>query len=182
MQRSILDPSLHLDLDCRASPPFWTICGRPRDYHAHPVPAFGDPAPDLLIVGLAPGCTTPTAAAAPSRDYASVLLSDPAPIRLSKRTFWKCMPMRAASSSSKRKAGNREASAALPAATVARSSASALPSESEAVQLVDENQANAIPPLRKTKAPAHVDAGITRPWTFTTPHTMAAHPVARLRK
>jgi len=27
----------------------------PPDYHARPVPAFGDPAPDLLIVGLAPG-------------------------------------------------------------------------------------------------------------------------------
>ncbi|OYZ25207.1 MAG: hypothetical protein B7Y27_15455 [Hydrogenophilales bacterium 16-64-40] len=41
---------------------------------------------------------------------------------------------------------------------------------------------NAIPMLRKTEAPAYVDAGITRPWTLTTPHTMASHPVVGLRK
>jgi uracil-DNA glycosylase family 4 len=47
------------DIDCRACPRLATFLDEVRarhpDYHARPVPAFGDPAPRLLIVGLAPG-------------------------------------------------------------------------------------------------------------------------------
>jgi hypothetical protein len=50
---------MHFDLDCRTCPRLATFLDEVRvrhpDYHARPVPAFGDPAPDLLIVGLAPG-------------------------------------------------------------------------------------------------------------------------------
>lgn len=44
-------------------------------YHARPVPAFGDPDPDLLIVGLAPGMHGANASGRPfTGDYAGILL------------------------------------------------------------------------------------------------------------
>jgi len=50
---------MSFDPDCRACPRLATFLDEVRvrhpDYHARPVPAFGDPAPGLLIVGLAPG-------------------------------------------------------------------------------------------------------------------------------
>jgi uracil-DNA glycosylase family 4 len=52
--------------DLRASHP---------DYHNAPVPAFGDPAPQLLIVGLAPGLHGANASGRPfTGDYAGILL------------------------------------------------------------------------------------------------------------
>ncbi len=45
------------------------------DYHAAPVPAFGDPDPRLLIVGLAPGMHGANASGRPfTGDYAGILL------------------------------------------------------------------------------------------------------------
>lgn len=45
------------------------------DYHARPVPAFGDPSPRLLIVGLAPGMHGANRSGRPfTGDYAGVLL------------------------------------------------------------------------------------------------------------
>jgi uracil-DNA glycosylase family 4 len=45
------------------------------DYHALPVPAFGDPAPRLLIVGLAPGYHGANRTGRPfTGDYAGILL------------------------------------------------------------------------------------------------------------
>lgn len=45
------------------------------DYHCAPVPAFGDPDPRLLIVGLAPGLHGANASGRPfTGDYAGVLL------------------------------------------------------------------------------------------------------------
>ena len=45
------------------------------DYHNKPVPAFGDPASRLLIVGLAPGMHGANATGRPfTGDYAGVLL------------------------------------------------------------------------------------------------------------
>jgi uracil-DNA glycosylase len=45
------------------------------DYHAAPVPAFGDPDPRLLIVGLAPGMHGANATGRPfTGDYAGILL------------------------------------------------------------------------------------------------------------
>ncbi len=50
---------MNFDPDCRACPRLATflddIHTRYPAYHARPVPAFGDPHPKLLIVGLAPG-------------------------------------------------------------------------------------------------------------------------------
>lgn len=50
---------MHFDPDCRACPRLATFLDdvhtRYPTYHARPVPAFGDPHPRLLIVGLAPG-------------------------------------------------------------------------------------------------------------------------------
>lgn len=50
---------MDFDLDCHACPRLATFLDEVRvrhpDYHARPVPAFGDPAPGLLIAGLAPG-------------------------------------------------------------------------------------------------------------------------------
>ncbi|MDP3123219.1 MAG: uracil-DNA glycosylase, partial [Thiobacillus sp.] len=44
---------MDFDLDCRACPRLATFLDEVRvrhpDYHARPVPAFGDPSPDLLI-------------------------------------------------------------------------------------------------------------------------------------
>jgi uracil-DNA glycosylase family 4 len=45
------------------------------DYHARPVPPFGDPDPDLLIVGLAPGMHGANATGRPfTGDFAGILL------------------------------------------------------------------------------------------------------------
>ncbi len=45
------------------------------DYHARPVPPFGDPAPQLLIVGLAPGMHGANRSGRPfTGDYAGILL------------------------------------------------------------------------------------------------------------
>lgn len=50
---------LNFDPGCRACPRLAAFLDdvhiRHPTYHARPVPAFGDPRPDLLIVGLAPG-------------------------------------------------------------------------------------------------------------------------------
>lgn len=47
------------------------------DYHARPVPAFGDDNPRLLIVGLAPGLHGANASGRPfTGDYAGILLYD----------------------------------------------------------------------------------------------------------
>ena len=67
------------DLDCRACPRLAAFLEAVRvrhpDYHALPVPAFGDPAPDLLIVGLAPGMHGANRSGRPfTGDYAGVLL------------------------------------------------------------------------------------------------------------
>jgi uracil-DNA glycosylase family 4 len=45
------------------------------DYHARPVPPFGDPCPELLIVGLAPGLHGANRTGRPfTGDYAGILL------------------------------------------------------------------------------------------------------------
>ena len=45
------------------------------DYHARPVPPFGDPSPQLLIVGLAPGMHGANRSGRPfTGDYAGILL------------------------------------------------------------------------------------------------------------
>src|SRR5512139_1486478 len=70
---------MSFDLDCRACPRLASFLDAVRvqhpDYHARPVPAFGDPAPDLLIVGLAPGLHGANRSGRPfTGDYAGVLL------------------------------------------------------------------------------------------------------------
>ena len=67
------------DTDCRACLRLATFLDEVRtrhpDYHARPVPAFGDPAPELLIVGLAPGMHGANRSGRPfTGDYAGVLL------------------------------------------------------------------------------------------------------------
>ncbi|MFN3543683.1 MAG: uracil-DNA glycosylase [Thiobacillus sp.] len=67
------------DLNCRACPRLATFLDEVRtrhpDYHARPVPAFGDPAPRLLIVGLAPGMHGANRSGRPfTGDYAGILL------------------------------------------------------------------------------------------------------------
>ncbi len=67
------------DPDCRACPRLATFLDAVRvrhpDYHARPVPAFGDSAPDLQIVGLAPGMHGANRSGRPfTGDYAGVLL------------------------------------------------------------------------------------------------------------
>lgn len=48
---------------------------RHPDYHARPVPAFGDPSPRLLVVGLAPGMHGANRSGRPfTGDYAGILL------------------------------------------------------------------------------------------------------------
>ena len=45
------------------------------DYHAQPVPPFGDPDPDLLIIGLAPGMHGANATGRPfTGDFAGIML------------------------------------------------------------------------------------------------------------
>lgn len=51
------------------------VRGRKPDYHARPVPAFGDPRARLLIVGLAPGMHGANRSGRPfTGDYAGILL------------------------------------------------------------------------------------------------------------
>jgi len=64
---------------CRACPRLASylddIRGRWPDYHARPVPAFGAPAPRLLIVGLAPGLHGANRTGRPfTGDHAGILL------------------------------------------------------------------------------------------------------------
>lgn len=70
---------MQFDPDCRACPRLATFLDGVRschpDYHARPVPAFGDAAPKLLIVGLAPGMHGANRSGRPfTGDYAGVLL------------------------------------------------------------------------------------------------------------
>lgn len=70
---------MHFDLDCRDCPRLAAFLDEVRvrhpDYHARPVPAFGDPTPGLLIVGLAPGLHGANRSGRPfTGDYAGVLL------------------------------------------------------------------------------------------------------------
>lgn len=67
------------DLHCRHCPRLATFLDTVRerhpDYHARPVPAFGDAAPGLLIVGLAPGMHGANRSGRPfTGDHAGVLL------------------------------------------------------------------------------------------------------------
>lgn len=71
--------SASFDLHCRACPRLATFLDEVRvqhpDYHARPVPAFGDAHPALLIVGLAPGMHGANRSGRPfTGDYAGVLL------------------------------------------------------------------------------------------------------------
>lgn len=66
-------------LECRACPRLASHLDAVRlehpDYHARPVPAFGDAAPRLLIVGLAPGMHGANRTGRPfTGDYAGILL------------------------------------------------------------------------------------------------------------
>ncbi len=67
------------DPDCRACPRLASFLDEVRtrhpDYHARPVPPFGDPAPSLLIVGLAPGMHGANRSGRPfTGDFAGILL------------------------------------------------------------------------------------------------------------
>jgi uracil-DNA glycosylase family 4 len=67
------------DPECAACPRLADFLARSRDnlpgYFCRPVPAFGDPAPRLLIVGLAPGLHGANRTGRPfTGDYAGVLL------------------------------------------------------------------------------------------------------------
>jgi uracil-DNA glycosylase family 4 len=70
---------MRFDPDCRACPRLAHFLEAVRanhpDYHARPVPAFGDPRPRLLIVGLAPGMHGANRSGRPfTGDFAGVLL------------------------------------------------------------------------------------------------------------
>jgi uracil-DNA glycosylase family 4 len=70
---SVFDP------DCRRCPRLARflddVAERYPDYHARPVPAFGDPDPRLLIVGLAPGMHGANRTGRPfTGDFAGILL------------------------------------------------------------------------------------------------------------
>ncbi len=67
------------DPDCRLCPRLAEFLDRVKadhpDYHARPVPPFGDPAARLLVVGLAPGMHGANASGRPfTGDYAGILL------------------------------------------------------------------------------------------------------------
>ncbi|WJW74292.1 uracil-DNA glycosylase [Thiohalobacter sp. IOR34] len=67
------------DADCRRCPRLAefldTVQARYPDYHARPVPPFGDPQARLLIVGLAPGMHGANASGRPfTGDHAGILL------------------------------------------------------------------------------------------------------------
>jgi len=72
---------MHMDFDpqCRQCPRLAVFLGKVRneypDYHAAPVPAFGDRSPRLLIIGLAPGLHGANRTGRPfTGDYAGLLL------------------------------------------------------------------------------------------------------------
>jgi uracil-DNA glycosylase family 4 len=70
---------MNFDADCRACPRLARFLDDVRTrhpgYHARPVEPFGDPAPRLLIVGLAPGLHGANRTGRPfTGDYAGVLL------------------------------------------------------------------------------------------------------------
>ena len=70
---------MNFDPDCRACPRLAgfldTVRAGHPDYHARPVPPFGDPAPRLLIVGLAPGMHGANRSGRPfTGDHAGILL------------------------------------------------------------------------------------------------------------
>ncbi len=67
------------DIDCHACPRLSGFLDEVQrkypDYHARPVPAFGDDAPRLLIVGLAPGMHGANRTGRPfTGDFAGILL------------------------------------------------------------------------------------------------------------
>jgi len=67
------------DIGCRACPRLAGFLDQVKqqhpDYHARPVPAFGDAEPNLLIVGLAPGMHGANRTGRPfTGDYAGILL------------------------------------------------------------------------------------------------------------
>ena len=71
--------SARFDRDCRRCPRLAefldAVKARHPDYHARPVPAFGDPQARLLIVGLAPGLHGANASGRPfTGDHAGILL------------------------------------------------------------------------------------------------------------
>ena len=73
MSKTLFDP------DCRRCPRLASFLDGVKadypDYHARPVPAFGDPGARLLIVGLAPGMHGANASGRPfTGDYAGILL------------------------------------------------------------------------------------------------------------
>jgi len=73
-----IDPCC-FDPDCRACPRLAgfldDVRGQHPDYHARPVAPFGDPAPNLLIVGLAPGMHGANRSGRPfTGDHAGILL------------------------------------------------------------------------------------------------------------
>lgn len=70
---------MRFDPDCRACPRLANFLDEVRarhpDYHARPVPPFGDTKPGLLIVGLAPGMHGANRSGRPfTGDYAGTLL------------------------------------------------------------------------------------------------------------
>jgi uracil-DNA glycosylase family 4 len=72
-------PSQQYDRDCTRCPRLADFLAEVRrehpDYHARPVPPFGDPQGQLLIVGLAPGMHGANATGRPfTGDYAGILL------------------------------------------------------------------------------------------------------------
>ncbi len=74
-----LFPAEHFQLDCRACPRLSDFLDQVSDqypeYHARPVPPFGDAQARLLIVGLAPGMHGANATGRPfTGDFAGVLL------------------------------------------------------------------------------------------------------------
>lgn len=70
---------MKFNIDCNRCPRLVSFLARIRrdypGYHGRPVPSFGDPDPDLLIVGLAPGLHGANATGRPfTGDYAGILL------------------------------------------------------------------------------------------------------------
>jgi uracil-DNA glycosylase len=78
-ERAGMQPVPCFSLACRACPRLAGHLDRVRsehsDYHARPVPPFGDDAPRLLVVGLAPGMHGANRTGRPfTGDYAGILL------------------------------------------------------------------------------------------------------------
>ncbi len=79
MTAHVAAPPTPFSIECRACPRLAQHLAGVRacnpDYHARPVPPFGDDAPQLLIVGLAPGMHGANRTGRPfTGDYAGVLL------------------------------------------------------------------------------------------------------------